>query len=127
MSIAKKGRKLQSNSRNQSHESSDPAATFAESVGSALRSEFGNQPSMLKTVAKLTQSNERAVRNWFEGKNAPNGENLVILMRHSDAVLKTILGRAGRQDLVVAVGLVGLRRQLIDAIAIIDGQEGADG
>ncbi len=75
----------------------------------------------MKTVSQLTQSNERAVRNWFDGKNGPSGENLVILMRHSDVVLKAILSLAQRQDLVVSVGLSSLRRQLVDAVATIDG------
>ena len=72
-------------------------------------------------MAQLTSSNERAVRNWFEAKNAPSAENLVILMRHSDLVLRTVLALADRQDLVVAIGLAGLRRQLVDAVAAIDG------
>jgi len=95
--------------------------SFAQCVAEALRTEFGSVPSALKTVAHLTRSNERAVRNWFEGKNGPNGENLVILMQHSDAVLKAVLGMARRQDLVVAVGLASLRRQLVDTVAAIDG------
>lgn len=81
----------------------------------------------MKTVAQLTRSNERAVRNWFDGKNGPSGENLVILMRHSDLVLKAILSLAERQDLVVAIGLASLRRQLVDAVATIDGLPSPDG
>jgi len=69
---------------------------------------------------QLTRSNERAARNWVDGKNGASGENLVILMRHSDLVLRTVLGLADRQDLVVAVGLASLRRQLVDAVAAID-------
>jgi hypothetical protein len=77
-------------------------------------------PSALKTVAQLTRSNERAVRNWFQGKNGPSGANLVILMRHSDRVLTTVLELADRRDLVMAVELTGLRQRLIDAVAEID-------
>jgi hypothetical protein len=44
-----------------------------------------------------------------------------MLMRHSDVVLRTVLALADRQDLVVAVGLASLRRQLVDAVAAIDG------
>jgi hypothetical protein len=42
-------------------------------------------------------------------------------MRHSDLVLRTMLALADRQDLVVAIGLASLRRQLVDAVAAIDG------
>ncbi len=93
---------------------------LAMAIAAALKAEFANTPSAHKTVAQLTQSNERAVRNWFECKNSPSGENLIILMRHSDLVLRTMLGLAERQDLVVVVGLAGLRRQLTDTIAAID-------
>ncbi len=98
-----------------------PNEPLAAAIAAALKAEFGNTPSAHKTVAQLTRSNERAVRNWFEGKNSPSGENLVILMRHSDLVLRTMLSLADRQDLVLAIGLVSLRRQLVDAVAAIDG------
>lgn len=120
MSFSKKDRKLQSKSG-----IIFPTSTFTEplamAIAGALKEEFGNTPSALKTIAQLTRSNERAVRNWFEGKNSPSAENLVILMRHSDLILRTVLALADRQDLVVAVGLAGLRRQLMDAVAAIDG------
>ena len=86
----------------------------------ALKAEFGAVASSIKTVAKLTNSNERAVRNWFEGKNSPSADNLVILMRHSDQILRTVLELADRRDLMLAVGLSGLRAQLIDVLAAID-------
>jgi hypothetical protein len=93
---------------------------FVRAIALALKAEIGATPSALKTVAQLTHSNERAVRNWLEGKNGPSGSNLVILMRHSDRVLKTVLGLADRRGLILAVGLTGLRQRLIDAVAEID-------
>lgn len=120
MSFSEKDRKLQSKA-GQTFPTADAAQPLAHSIAAALKTEFGSTPSALKTVAQLTRSNERAVRNWFDGKNGPSGENLVILMRHSDLVLRTILSLADRQDLVVAVGLASLRRQLVDAVAAIDG------
>jgi hypothetical protein len=41
-------------------------------IALALKAEFGATSSALKTVAQLTRSNERAVRNWLEGKNGPS-------------------------------------------------------
>jgi hypothetical protein len=93
---------------------------FVRAIAVALKAEFGATPSALKTVAQLTRSNERAVRNWLEGKNGPSGSNLVILMRHSDRVLRTVLEMADRRDLDFAVGLASLRERLIDAVAEID-------
>jgi hypothetical protein len=120
MSFSKKDRKLQPKSGN-TFPIADARESLAGAIAVALKAEFGSTPSALKTLAQLTRSNERAVRNWVDGKNGPSGENLVILMRHSDLVLRTVLGLADRQDLVVAVGLASLRRQLVDAVAAIDG------
>jgi hypothetical protein len=120
MSFSEKDRKLQFKS-GKTFPAAVSAEPLAQVIAAALKAEFGSTPSALKTVAQLTRSNERAVRNWFDGKNGPSGENLVILMRHSDLVLKMVLGLADRQDLVVAVGLASLRRQLVDAVAAIDG------
>ncbi len=123
MSFSKKDRKIQSKFGKSLPESIDDEP-LAIAIAAALREDFGNTPSALKTLARLTRSNERAVRNWYDGKNSPNGENLIVLMRHSDLILRTVLALAGRHDLVVAVGLAGLRRQLMDAVAAIDGLPG---
>lgn len=118
MSLSKIDRNFQSESGKSFHEPDTERLVHA--IAAALKEEFGSAPSTLKTVAQLTHSNERAVRNWFEGKNGPSGANLVILMRHSDLVLRTVLQLADRPDLVVAVGLTDLRQRLIDAVAEID-------
>jgi hypothetical protein len=93
---------------------------FVRAIAVALKAEIGATPSALKTVARLTHSNERTARNWLEGKNGPSGSNLVILMRHSDRVLRTVLELADRRDLVLAAELAGLRQRLMDVIAEID-------
>ena len=118
MSFTKKDRKIQSESGK-----TFPAITpesLANVIAAALRAEFGATPSSVKTVARLTHANERAVRNWFDGKNGPSSDNLVVLMRHSTIVLKTVLELADRPDLVLAVGILGLREQLVDVVAAID-------
>ncbi|MGE4431501.1 MAG: hypothetical protein AB7E05_12245 [Sphingobium sp.] len=118
MSFTKKDRKIQSESGK-----TFPAITpdsLVQMIAAALRAEFGATPSAVKTVARLTHSNERAVRNWFDGKNGPSSDNLVVLMRHSNIVLKAVLELADRPDLVLAVGILGLREQLVDVVAAID-------
>lgn len=94
--------------------------SFAEAIADALRREFGGAPGAVKNVVRLTRANERAVRNWFEAKNAPSGENLVILMRLSDEVLETVLRLAERQDLVAARKLSAARGKLEEMLAMID-------
>lgn len=94
--------------------------SFAEAIADALRREFGGTPGAVKKVVRLTRANERAVRNWFEAKNAPSGENLVILIRHSDEVLEAVLRLADRQDLVAARKLAAAREKLQEMLAMID-------
>jgi hypothetical protein len=94
---------------------------FAEAIAAAMRAEWGASPSARKRVGRITNANERAVRNWFEGKNGPSGENLVLLIRHSDAVLETVLELSGRQALLRAAGVLGLRNRLKEIVDAIDG------
>jgi len=94
---------------------------FAAAIAVALATDFGASPSAVKRVARLTSANERAVRNWFEGKNAPSGENLVGLMRYSDAVLSSVLSLADRRPPGGSGGLAGVRRRAVDLLAEIDG------
>jgi hypothetical protein len=118
MSRPKNDRKIQSES-GKTFQDLDTDG-FVRAIAVALKAEFGATPSALKTVAQLTHSNERAVRNWLDGKNGPSGCNLVILMRHSDRVLGTVLELAHRRELGLAVELTSLRALLIDAVAEID-------
>jgi len=60
------------------------------------------------------------VRNWFDGRNGPSGEHLVTLMRSSTAVLETVLGLAGRQDLATVVLVQDARRRLVTILAALD-------
>jgi hypothetical protein len=74
----------------------------------------------VKTVMAYTGAGERTVKNWFEGKNGPNGENLVELVRHSDEVLEALLLMAGREDILAGKLLVDGRDKLIEMLEIID-------
>jgi hypothetical protein len=119
MSLSVKGRRAQS-SGGKSFHASGSYEPLSAAIAVALSEEFGRDPSTLKTIAQLTRSNERAVRNWLDGKNGPSGENLVSLMRHSDLVLRTVLQLAGRGELGVTVSLQGVRQKMVQAIAAID-------
>jgi hypothetical protein len=121
MSFHKKDRKVQSKKGKSFHtaEAHDDRP-LAELIAAALRSEWGATPSARKEVGRITCANERAVRNWFEGKNGPSGENLVALIRHSDEVLRTVLELSGRQYLSLALSVVGLRGPLVAIIEAID-------
>lgn len=122
MSPTQKDRKVRSDSGRSFLQRTpvEPEPSFAEAVADALRREFGGTPGAVKKVVRLTRANERAVRNWFEAKNAPSGENLVTLMRHSDEVLEAVLRLADRQDLVAARKLSAAREKLQEMLAMID-------
>jgi hypothetical protein len=122
MSPTQKDRKVRSDSGRSFLQRTvpEPEPSFAEAIADALRREFGGTPGAVKKVVRLTRANERAVRNWFEAKNAPSGENLVILMRHSDEVLEAVLRLADRQDLVAARKLSAAREKLQEMLAMID-------
>jgi len=74
----------------------------------------------VKTVMAYTGAGERTVKNWFEGKNGPSGENLVELVRHSDEVLEALLLMAGREDILAGKLLIDARGRLVEMLEIID-------
>ncbi len=73
-----------------------------------------------------TGAGERTVKNWFEGKNGPNGENLVALVRHSDEVLEALLLMAGRVDILAGKMLVDARDKLIEMLEILGQLQAGD-
>jgi len=93
---------------------------FAMVIAGALRREFGMSPVAVKQVALLARANERAVKNWFDAKNAPNGELLVRLIEHSDDVLESILALAHRNDLLKTKQIHDTRQELRMLLAQLD-------
>jgi hypothetical protein len=120
MSRSQKDRKVRSNSEKLFLNDSVEGFDFTQAIAQALRREYGHSPAAVKTVVRLTRTNPRAVRNWFAANNGPNGENLVVLARHSEEVLETVLQLAGRQDLVTARKFVGAREKLREMLEMID-------
>jgi hypothetical protein len=96
------------------------ADTFSTVIANTLQEAFGGTRMSVKTVMAHTGAGERAVKNWFEGKNAPNGANLVNLMRHSDEVLEALLVMSGREDILAGKLLVDARDKLTEMLEIID-------
>jgi hypothetical protein len=71
----------------------------------------------VKVVAGAVGANERAVRNWFEAKNGPNGEHLLRLISHSDEMLDSVLAMAGKRELTAGVQIAKARLALERALA----------
>ncbi len=124
MSSTNKRRNFRSNSGKDFHRGVSNerlgAAGFATAIAEALHREFGGNGSAIKTIVRLTAANERAVKNWFQGRNGPSGEFLILLCQHSDQVLETVLLLAGRNDLVAAKKLVDAKGKLREMLTMID-------
>ena len=125
MSFRKKGRKFRTVSGKTFPKSSGRVAVsdgyeFAAVIAETLRGTFDGTRMSVKTVMAYTGAGERTVKNWFEGKNGPSGENLVELVRHSDEVFEALLSMAGREDFLAGKLLVDARDKLVEMLEIID-------
>lgn len=72
---------------------------LAKIVAMALRHDFGESASTIKRIGKLTNANLRAIKNWYEARNAPSSGHLLLLARSSPSILKFILMQIGGEDL----------------------------
>ena len=135
MSFRKKGRKFRTVTGKTFPKSSDrigefDGGDFTTVIAETLQDSLGDTRAAVKTVMAYTGAGERTVKNWFAGKNGPNGENLVELIRHSDAVLEAFLGMAGREEILAGKMLVDSRNKLVEMLEIIDhlqaGERAAD-
>ena len=72
---------------------------LAKIVASALRHDFGESTSAIKQIGQLTNANLRAIKNWYEARNAPSSGHLLLLARSSPSILKFILVQIGGEDL----------------------------
>ncbi len=93
---------------------------FPKLIADALHAEWGSTLSSRKLVSRITNANERAVKNWFEARNGPSGENLVELMKHSDAVFDRMLVASERRSHLQTIKLEAMERPLRELLALID-------
>lgn len=94
------------------------ARDFAQGMATALRDDFGSDPSMAKTIAELTGASLGAVRKWLAGDNGPTGEYLLKLMAASDSVWSFVLSTTGRDKHGAE-----LQARMRRALAIMEGRE----
>lgn len=125
MSFHKKGRKFRPISGKHLPKSAAKRAVakdfdFTAVIAETLRETFGGTAVAVKTVMAYTGAGERTVRNWFDGKNGPNGNNLVSLARNSDEVLEVFLLMADRGDIVAAKALVDAREILVEMLRLVE-------
>ncbi|MBX3483103.1 hypothetical protein [Phenylobacterium sp.] len=124
MSFTENDRKFRSNSGKSFPDGdSYDGQRIVGALAEALRADFGSTPSSMKQIARLTRANERTIRNWMDARNGPRGENLIVLMQHSDAVFEIVLTLAHRVHAPGGMFLIRLREQLMDAVSTIDALE----
>lgn len=74
--------------------------TVTEVLSGAIRKGFGDLKAATKRIAQAARTNTRTAKNWYEGNNAPDATNLIMLMRESDEVFQAVLELAGRSDAI---------------------------
>lgn len=81
-------------------------AELAQIVADALRKDFGDTPSAIKHIGRVTNANLRAIKNWYEARNTPSSGHLLLLARSSPSILSFVLQQVGGEDLLGAFQLL---------------------
>ena len=123
MSFPKKGKSFPSNGgRDQSTGNGGPpidGSEFAAEIAAALAKMLRDRKTPIKAVAGWTGANERTVKNWVSGQYGPCGAHLVVLMRHSDEVLNSVLSMVGIHDSLVAQKLAAMKPHMLELALIM--------
>lgn len=90
-------------------------------IASALRRELGGSRRAIKTLERWTGATPRTAKNWLSGSTGPSGEHLMLLLRYSDEVFKTVLAEVDRDRLANTERIAGARLLLADAISLLNG------
>ncbi len=99
----------------------DAEHQYVSTIAKALRYELGPTHQAVKTIVRWTGANERTVKHWIAGTGGPSGENLIELMRNSDAVFEALLHLAGKEKSIVTSRLIGARGKMWEVVQMIDG------
>jgi hypothetical protein len=81
-------------------------------IGAAIRRELRGSHRSIKTLMRWTGASARTAKNWLSGAAGPSGAHLVELMKSSDLVFETVLGMAGRGQ-VLTGGKMAEARELL--------------
>lgn len=75
---------------------SSRAPLWDRNIADALRRDFGDTPTHVKHISRLTGANARTVQTWLQARNGRNGAGFAVLMRHSDLNTTAVLALAER-------------------------------
>lgn len=101
------------------------ADEYATAIAKALQRGVGLRGGAAKQLERWTGASNRTVRGWLSGARGPSGEHLLLIARHSDAVLEAMLvlalrrGAAGEGRDRMIRRLLALSMSLLD----VEGEE----
>lgn len=90
---------------------------LAVQIGHALTTELGASRRAAKTVIRWTHVSDRTARKWLHGYASPSGLHLLALAANSPSVMTLILELTGHSDVVLALELQAVERDLERALA----------
>lgn len=90
---------------------------LAVHIGHALKTELGASRRAAKTVIRWTHVSDRTARKWLHGHASPSGLHLLALAANSPSVMTLILELTGHGDVVLALELQAVERDLERALA----------
>lgn len=91
---------------------------YTSGIAAALRADYGDGVSMVKSICEDTGASVGTVKNWLAENNGPGGEHLIKLLAASPSV-RAFVDRVTRRDDVATRAEERMRR----ALAIMEGRE----
>jgi hypothetical protein len=95
-------------------------SAYRAAIAGALKADLRDTHQAIKIARRWTGASERTVKNWFAAKNSLGGEQLIILLGHSDGVLDAVLRLGNRHIAIGPSRLVAARSALFDSLQQID-------
>lgn len=117
---AKSGKKLP-----RANGSKAEAERYTPAIAAALRRGVGSGGGAAKLLERWTGASNRTVRGWLSGTRGPSGEHLLLIARHSPAVLVAVLALILEHDATGEGREALLRRLLLLSISLLDDGAGA--
>jgi hypothetical protein len=95
-------------------------ARYARLIADALKRDLGSTNSAAKTLMLWTGASDRSAKYWLAGTKGPGGAHLIMLAKHSDAVMQAILQLTDRKLYSLSLEIDAAKSALGRAAAILD-------
>lgn len=102
------------------HPGREMQSVYAQEIAKALLADFGTKTGAMKAVMKWTGASSRSAKYWIAGTRGPDGRHLMLLVKNSDRVLRSVLSLSGRDAYAFSLELSAARAALLRAVAIVD-------